>query len=171
MKKKIFLSAIFLIAMVLISCKPEKKEWERFFGYSPADIVGEYGFSGASDAFAGLLESEEGILCADAVVNVSSPTAQTVNFSVNCPDHNFQKGFLGRPSLNANAFNVMMDGGWSNLKRFNLYADVMKIEQGIIRLIGFVNEDHYERVYNNNTQVYDTVYDYSVKRYFDVIKN
>lgn len=171
MKKTFILSLVFIFGMALVSCKPEKKEWNIFYGYTPGDIVGEYGFSGASDAFSGIMESEDGILCEDAVVSVTSPSEQTVYFSVNCPDHSFQKSFLGRPSLNANPFNILMEGNWSQLKHYSLTSEVLKNEQGNIRLVGFVNEDHYERVYNLETQAYDTVYDHSVKRYFDVINN
>lgn len=172
MKKTVILSAIFLFSMVLASCKPEKKEWKRFFGYTPADLVGEYHFSNASDAFSGLVESDEGIVCKDAEVSVSLLSEQTVNFGVNCPDHNYQKSFLGRPTMDANTFNVSMFGGWNSLKRISLSAEVLlNIEQGNIRLVGFVCEDHHKRVFNSETEVYDTVFSYSVKRYFDVINN
>ena len=171
MKKTLVLSAIFFISMVLTSCKPEKKEWQRFIGYTPADIVGEYHFSEVEDAFAGIFESEEGILCPDALINVTSPMAQTVRIVVKCPDHNFQKTFSGRPSLNTNPFNIIMDGGWSGMKRYGIYADVMKNDQGVVRLVGCVNEDRYEKVYDLEAQAYDTVYDYSIKRYFDVTNN
>lgn len=171
MKKTIVLSFVIIVGMALFSCKPEKKEWNIFYGYVPSDIVGEYSFSGAPDAFSSLIESEDGIICQDALVSVTSLTEQTVNVNVNCPDHDFQKSFTGRPSLNANPFNILMSGNWNHLKHYSLTSEVLKNEQGNIRLVGFVNEDHYKREYNLETQVYDTVYDHSVKRYFDVINH
>lgn len=172
--KKTFTLSLFclLFAMVFVSCeKNEKKEWSRFLGYTVSDIVGEYSYSNASDAFSSLIESDEGHLCPDAEISITSNSAQAVSLRVVCPDHNFQKSFSGKPSLNANDFLIEMYGGMSNLKRYGITTEVMKNEQKDVRLKGFVTEDHYQRIYDTEAQVYDTVYDYSVKYYFDVIKN
>lgn len=171
MKKNLVLFAT-LLGLVLVSCKQEKKEWSRFIGFTPADIVGEYTFSNAADAFSNLIESDEGHLCPEALVNVTSPTSQTVSITVKCPDHNLQKTFSGKPSLTPNAFQISMHGAWSSgLRRYGLTAEVMKNAQNFIRLRGNVSEDHYEREYNTQTETYDTLYMYSVKYYFDVTNN
>lgn len=160
-----------LMALTFVSCKEEKKEWNNFYGYSNEDIVGEYSYSNAPDAFWKLIESDEGHLCPDAEVTVASVSEQSILFKVVCPDHGFQKNFTGRPTLNQNDFLVRLYTGMSNLKRYGLTAEVLKNEQDDIRLSGFVTEDHYKRVGSAETGSYDTVYDYSVKYYFDVIKN
>lgn len=173
MKKTFKLSMFFLLfATVFVSCeKNEKKEWSVFLNYGVSDIVGEYSHSNASDAFSDLMESDEGHLCPDAKVSIVSKSEETISFSLVCPDHNFQKSFSGKPSLNTNDFLIDMYSNMSNLKRYGVTAKVMKNAQNDIRLNGFVTEDRYKRFYDTEAQIYDTVYDYSVKYYFDVIKN
>ena len=172
MKKTIFLFiTCVLVAMAFVSCqKEQKKEWSKLYGYTNEDIIGTYAYSNASDAFDGLMESDEGHLCPDAEVSVSANGAQTVLFRVSCPDHNFVRNFSGRTALTDNAFLVTMSSGWVNLKKYTLTSEVLNNDQNNIRLQGFVSEDRYERVYNAQESKYDTVYDYSIKYYFDVIK-
>ena len=172
MNKSIIACALWLLgALALTSCKPDQKnEWGKFYGYTIGDIVGAYTFSNAPDAFDQLIESDEGHLCRDAEVNVSANGPETVLFRVSCPDHNFQRSFSGRPAMGSNAFLVSMSSGWVNLKQYTLMSEVLKNGQNNIRLSGFVSEDHYERVYNPLESKYDTVYDHSVKYYFDVMK-
>ena len=173
MKKLAIFSMLTLLGMAfLTSCKKEgDKEWSKFYGYTNEDIVGQYAFSSLSDAFSGLIESDEGHLCYDAQVSVSSTGAQTVLFHMASPSRNFQRNFSGLPKRTAGDFFISMYSGWFNLKRFNVTADVMKNDQSTVRLKGYVSEDHYVRVYNVEAARYDTVYDYSIKYYFDVIKN
>ena len=64
-----------------------------------------------------------------------------------------------------------MYGNWSNFRQYGFVAEVLQNAQNDVRLKGFVTEDHYDRVFNTVTQTYDTVYDYSIKYYVDVIKN
>lgn len=172
MKKTIILCTLCLLgAMALVSCKKEpKKEWSKFYGYTIKDIVGEYAYSYAPDAFSGLMESDEGHLCFDAEVNISATGEQTMLFHMASPSRNFQRNFSGRPSLTSDAFLITMSSNWINLKKYTLTSEVLKNDQNNVRLNGFVSEDHYERVYNTLLSKYDTVYDYSVKYYFDVIK-
>ena len=173
MRKTITLSIFcLLIAAALVSCEKKKEqEWGKFYGYAIDDIAGQYAYSNVSDAFSNLIESDEGHLCPDAEVSVSPTSAQTVLVNVVCPERNFQKSFSGRPSLNANAFLINMYGSLINFKQYGITAEVLKNAQDDVRLKGFVTEDHYQRVYDEVAQAYDTVYDYSVKYYFDVIKN
>lgn len=164
--------ALVLIVFACVSCgKQEVKEWQKFYGYTNADIAGEYTFSGVADAFEDLVESDESHLCADALINVVATSEQTISFQFSSPENGFQKSFTGRTSLNPNAFLVSIYTEMSNLKRYGLSATVMKNMENDIRLEGFVTEDHYERVYDPMDQVYDTVFNYSVKYFFDVIKN
>lgn len=172
MKKTIVVCTLCLLGtMVLVSCQKEpKKEWSKFYGYTVKDIVGEYAYSNVPDAFVGLLESDEGHLCYDAEVNISSTSEQTILFHMASPSRNFQRNFSGRPALTNGAFLITMSSSWVNLKKYTLTSEVLKNDQSNIRLNGFVSEDHYERVYNPLQSKYDTVYDYSVKYYFDVSK-
>lgn len=173
MKRFSILSAlIVLCAVALVSCKPEeKKEWSKFYGYTSNDLVGDYAFSNASNAFANLIESDEGHLCEDAEITVTAASAQTITFRMESPRLHFVKVFTGRPTLNQNTSLINMYSSWSNLRRFGLTSEVLKNDKGDIRLQGFISDDHYERVFNTETGVYDTLYEYSIKYYFDVIKN
>ena len=172
--KKSFVLSVFclLVAVAFVSCEKKKQqEWSKFYGYAIDDISGQYSYSEAPDAFSGLIESDEGHLCPDAEVSVSPTSAQTVLVNVVCPERNFQKCFSGRPNLNANAFLIDMYGSMINFKRYGITAEVLKNAEDDVRLKGFVTEDHFVRVYDNVAQAYDTLYDYSIKYYFDVIKN
>ena len=173
MKKLLFLSVFCLfIATAFVSCEKEKQqEWGKFYGYAIDDISGQYTYSNDPNAFLGLIESDEGHLCPDAEVSVSPTSAQTILFSLVCPERNFQKSFSGRPSPNASAFLIDMYGSMINYKQYGVTAEVLKNAENDVRLKGFVTEDHYKRVFDNMAQAYDTVYDYSIKYYFDVIKN
>lgn len=172
MKKLAILSMLTVLSMAfLASCEKDvNKEWGKFYGYAKDDIVGEYAFSNLSGAFDGLIESDECHLCPDAQVSVSSTGDQTVLFNMASPERNFQKSFSGQPKLTANDFLLTMYSGWINLKRYNVTANVLTNDQDEVRLKGFVSEDRYERVYNTEEAQYDTVYDYSIKYHFDVIK-
>ena len=172
MKKILTLSMLCLLfAATFVSCKKDKKEWTKFYGYTIDDIAGQYVFSNASDAFSNLMESDEGHLCFDGEVSINPTSAQTVSLRVSCPDHHLVKNFSGKPSPNANAFLIDMYGNWSNFRQYGFVAEVLQNAQNDVRLKGFVTEDHYDRVFNTVTQTYDTVYDYSIKYYVDVIKN
>lgn len=172
MKRLIVLSMLTVFGMaILASCEKDvDKEWNKFYSYTKEDIVGEYTYSNLSSAFDGLIESDEGHLCPDAQVNIASTGAQTVLFHMASPNRNFQKSFSGLPKLTANDFLITMYSGWVNLKRYNVTANVLTNDQDEVRLKGFVSEDRYERVYNTEEAQYDTVYDYSIKYHFDVIK-
>jgi len=174
MKKTLTLSIFCLLfAATFVSCKKVEKEWSKFYGYTVDDIVGQYTFSGASDAFANLVESDEGHLCFDAEVSINSnsASAQTVSLRVACPDHNLVKNFSGKPSPNDSPFLIDMYGRMNNFKQYGFTTEVLTNAQNDIRLKGFVTEDHYQREYNTETMSYDTVFDYSIKYYVDVIKN
>ena len=170
-KMKHFAALLLLLSVCMVSCQKEQKEWSKLYGYSQDDIVGRYTYSQLPEAFSGLMESEEAHLCADAQVSITSASEQNIVFSLSCPDHGFQRSFSGRPTLNANAFLIGMGGGWVGLKRYALSATVLKNTQDAVRLDGFVSEDHYEKVFNTEEDKYDTLFTYSVKYYFDVIKN
>ena len=164
--------ALLLLVIACFSCeKQETKEWSKFFGYTNDDIVGEYVHSGLSTAFADLPESSSAYLCADAQVKITSTSETGILFRIDCPDHNFAKSFSGCPSPNSGSFLINMGGAMSGMKRYVLSATVRKNGEEKVRLEGSVSEDHFVREYNTATQKYDTIFDHSVKYYFDVIKN
>ena len=164
--------ALLLLVIACFSCeKQETKEWSKFFGYTNDDIVGEYVHSGLSTAFADLTESSSAYLCADAQVKITSTSETGILFRIDCPDHNFAKSFSGCPSPNSGSFLINMGGAMSGMKRYVLSATVRKNGEEKVRLEGSVSEDHFVREYNTATQKYDTIFDHSVKYYFDVIKN
>lgn len=165
--------ALVLLVLACVSCgkTPKENEWVRFYGYTSSDVAGVYAFSGAADAFKDLTENEDTHLCPDAQINVTATSAQTIAFQFSAPEHGFQKSFSGRTSLNANAFLISMYKEMENLKQYGLSATVLKNAEEDVRLEGYVTEDHYKREYNTVEGHYDTIFDYSVKYFFDVKKN
>ena len=99
--KQMKMSAFFLLlAVMLVGCKDEKKEWNYLYGYTNEDIIGTYHFSNAADAFDSLIESEYCFLCDDAEITIS-PLENMIDFVVKCPDeNNFQHVFRGKPTYN-----------------------------------------------------------------------
>lgn len=171
MKKFRNLFLLLLMGACLASCNKKEKEWNYLFGYTCDDIIGTYRYSNAPDAFSMLKENDYCHLCEDAQVTVNPSSSDRVDFRLVFPNQNFQKSFLGKPNTSSNAFLVSMYSDWSGLKLYGLSADVMTNAKEEVRMKGFVTEDHYSRKYNEITSTYDTLFDYSVKYYFDIIKN
>ena len=56
MKRFKISALLLLIAVVLVGCKDEKKEWSNFYGYANDDIIGQYSFSNIPNLFADLFD-------------------------------------------------------------------------------------------------------------------
>ena len=73
MKRMKILPLVLLFGVVLFSCeKDSTKEWQYKYGFTLQDVIGHFTFSGASNAFEGLTESEYFHLCDDAIIDISS---------------------------------------------------------------------------------------------------
>ena len=152
MKKLSVLGLVLFLGFVTVSCNKEKK------GYTIDDIVGEYTFSNAADAFEGLEADEFTYLCEDAVI--TSDGKNSVDFKLSCPNEEDQAHFNGAPFQNENDSVIRMfyDYGYGKYppSESTVIANISKMD-GKIRLQGH----HY---------FYSGTSGLSYFYYFDVLK-
>lgn len=149
------ISLLLFVGFMTVSCKKEKK------GYTIDDIVGEYTFSNAADAFEGLEADEYTYLCDDAVITITSDGKNSVKFRLSCPSEEYNARFNGAPFQNENDSVIRMsyDYGYGKYppNESTVTAKVSKMD-GKIRLQGH----HY--FYSGSSSL-------SYFYYFDVLKN
>ena len=93
MKNIKWLPLLLMLGVFLVSCeKEQKKEWNKYYGYSNEEIVGSYSFSKVEDAFedvdflSELFELVSGSLHdanAEAIIKQAAITA--IIFFINLP--------------------------------------------------------------------------------------
>ena len=154
MKRISLIGLLLFLCLITVSCNKEKK------GYTIDDIVGEYTFSNAADAFEGSEAEEYIYLCDDAVITIARDGKNTVDFRLSCPEEDHNAHFNGVPFQNENDSVIMMsyDYGYGKFppNESKVFANVSKME-GKIRLQGY----HY---------FYSGSSGNSYWYYFDVIK-
>ncbi len=153
-KKLSLIGLLLFLGLMTVSCNKEKK------GYTVDDIVGEYTFSNAADAFEGSEAEEYIYLCDDAVITIARDGKNTVDFRLSCPNEEHNAHFNGAPFQNENDSVIMIsyDYGYGKYppNESKVFANVSKME-GKIRLQGY----HY---------FYSGSSGNSYWYYFDVIK-
>ena len=92
MKKICLIGLLVFLGFVTVSCNKEKKS------YTIKDIVGEYTFSNAADAFDGLEADEYTYLCYDAVITITSDGKNSVDFRLSCPNEEHSAILMARLS-------------------------------------------------------------------------
>lgn len=154
MKKTSLIGLLLFLGLVMVSCNKEKK------GYTIDDIVGEYTFSNAADAFEGLEADDFIYLCDDAVVTITRDGKNSVEFRLSCPNEEHNARFNGTPFQNENDSVIMMSYDYGSGKyppnESKVTAKVSKMD-GKIRLQGH----HY--FYSGSSGL-------SYLYYFDVLK-
>ena len=171
MKRIEFLSLLFMLTFLFVSCEKQqqKKEWNNYYGYNIEEITGAYTFSQVADAFDGLTENVYCHICEDARINITASSGSTIEFKVNCPSDDFNRTFEGRPCVTDDDFLINMTAPSGNpYPSYKLTVYVYKNDQGDIRLHGFVRHFIYE--YNSETEEYD-IPKLKTNYWFDVIKN
>ena len=172
MKNIKWLPLLLMLGVFLVSCeKEQKKEWNKYYGYSNEEIVGSYSFSKVEDAFEDLTESAYCHICEDAKINITARSESIIEFNVNCPNDEFNRTFEGRPCLTDDDFLINMTApSGTPHPDYELTVYVYKNDQGDIRLHGFARHIKYE-IHNdpNGMPVYNIKS--KVNYYFDVIKN
>jgi hypothetical protein len=153
MKKLNIVSLFLLLGFVLGSCNKYQT------GYTINDIVGEYTFSNAADAFEGLVADDYNYLCDDAVITITSVGKNAVEFKLSCPNEEHNARFNGAPFQNENDSVIRMsyDYGKYPPNESEVTAKVSKMD-GKIRLQGH----HY--FFSGSSGL-------SYCYYFDVLKN
>ena len=183
MKKSVLFVAFVTIVLAFSSCG-SNNEWQKFYGYTPNDIAGEYIFSNQPDAFQSLTEGEFCHLCKDAIINIVPSNENNIRFEMVCEDENYHKIYVGKAPLNSHDFMIDIKGNVQPISStsfnvFNLNSRVYHNAEGKIRLEGNSACNRYNVkqniIYDSEHVPVDTTYDttlYSSTRYyFDVIKN
>lgn len=175
MKNHKLFALICLLGICFASCKEESKtEWENYYGYTNDDIIGTYSFSNLSDAFDGV----EGIgrhSCADAEITIRRYSSSAVEFSINCPNENFNRVLHGQPTLNNDDFMLHMasdyiPSGDNKYRAYVVTGYVLKNGSQQVRIHGYAAKNSYHIVQGEGGgQVY--VQDNGEYYYFDVIKD
>ena len=154
MKKICLIGFLVFLGFVTVSCNKEKKS------YTIKDIVGEYTFSNAADAFDGLEADEYTYLCDDAVITITRDGKNSVDFRLSCPNEEHSAHFNGAPFQNENDSVIRMsyDYGYGKYppNESTVIANISKMD-GKIRLQGH----HY---------FYSGSSGWSYSYYFDVLK-
>ena len=149
------ISLLLFVGFMTVSCNKETK------GYTIDDIVGEYTFSNAADAFEGLEADAYTYLCNDAEITITKDGRNAVDFKLSCPSEENNAFFNGAPFQNENDSVIMMsyDYGYGKYppNESKVTAKVSKMD-GKIRLQGY----HY--FYSGSSSL-------SFVYYFDVLKN
>ena len=74
--KQVKFSAFFLLlAVLLVGCKDEKKEWNYKYGYTNEDIIGSYSFSNIDKVFDDLEPSDYCHICDDAEIDITAASS------------------------------------------------------------------------------------------------
>lgn len=179
MKKNITLSALLLILALLFAGCGKKKEWSYLFGYTVDDIAGTYTYSNIEDAFETLTENDYCHICPDAEVTITKLTDETIKFKINCPEENFSREWVGKPTKTNGDFMIRMSSGYqmrvgTKFKSYNLSSSVYQNENQDTRLHGFASICKYEVEFPfapADSTVVDTVLTQAVNYYFDMIKD
>lgn len=184
MKKTVFYVAIATLVLVFASCKKNKNEWEKYYGYTSNDICGNYSFSNASDAFESLTAGEFCKLCSDAVISIASSGENRVGFGMVSDEFDYNKSYMGKAPASSHDFMIDIKGSTQSLSHTSfigtfLNSTVYKNAEGKIRLKGNSAHNRYNIkfhiIYDDHHNPVDTIPDttlYSSTRYyFDVIKN
>lgn len=167
---------LFMVATLLSSCKEDKKEWSYMYGYNREDVLGNYTFSNIPKAYDGLEENAYCHICDSAMVSITSSGENSILFELNSPSNNVFRVFNGLPSLTPNDFMIDMIGSWtslssSRLRRNSVTAYVYKNDKDDRRLSGFVAENYWKVITYPDSDDKDTIFDYSVKYHFDVVRD
>ena len=175
--KNIKRAALFLgLGFLLVSCGEEKSEWQNFYGFTSADIVGTYSYSNHPGAFDGV-EGPGRHACEDAEVGIttSADSLGKIVFSLHCPDEDYSRSIEGYPSPNEDDFMIRMSTGiihsGSHPKAHNINGYVMKNAKQQIRVHGYATVNTYKVETDPQTGVETDVIDDQVYYYFDVIKD
>lgn len=175
--KQLKLLPILLLGLMLVSCKKDPtKQWDNFYGYTKADIVGTYSYSNIDGVFNDV-EGTGRHACPDADVAISDYGGQSVQFDIKCPSNEFERQYLGRTKKTDNDFLIQMTSGYKpagngRLKAYNVTAYVMKNANQQVRLHGYAAVNTYKIVNPiPDSDVTDTIMDNGEYYYFDVIKN
>lgn len=155
MKKTLSIITLLIAAFLFTTCqKTQEDEWERFYGYTKADIVGHYEANPDSTSYSEL--PTEGVMVyPNATIDINELSDNLISLRIIIPDV-INKYFTGEASMNEND---------SELSLHNYHEDILmtvyKNKQNQVRLQGRERRC----IFNNEGEITDCIL-----HGFDVIK-
>ncbi len=153
MKRLIIITLLSLgMTYALTSCKDDKPEWKKFFGYTTEDILGDY-VANTDESVYSDIPTNNNVVFKDATIHIQNYAKSLITLKVNFPSETMLTFHGLAPINDADYLISMKNNGYA------LSATVYHDELGDIRLHGFVQFG-----VSGDTTVYTTNY------YFDVVK-
>lgn len=129
----IFLGFFFCSA----SCNQEKEEWERFYGYTKADVIGHYEANPDSSLYEEL--PTVGVeVYPNAVIDITEYNEDMVNIHIVIPNV-WYKNFRGFVALNENDSNISLG---NDSDGSDILMTVYRNKHNQVRLHGRARERH-----------------------------
>lgn len=139
-------TTLFLIAISLLfsSCgKDPKNEWERFYGFTQADIIGHFE-ANPDESLYQELPTEGAVVYDNAVIDIISTGNNIISVHIVIPG-NLNKTFSGPLDMSdENRSDIALLNVINSLNKEDLMMTVYKNEKGQVRFHGRVKRYYYE---------------------------
>ena len=130
MKRLTTVILLLLGVTILTSCHKTKDEWTRFYGYTKADILGDYGRNPDNSVY-DELPTEGVIVYPEAEISITEYDDTLVNFRITIPNV-WYRNFRGVVALNEGDSEISI----GNDDNSDLLVTVYKNAQNQVRLDG-----------------------------------
>ena len=156
---------IIAITLLLASCGKPKEEWNRFYGFTQADVVGHYEANPDESLYEPL--PTEGVAVYDnATMDISAVGNASISLHVVIPG-TINKTFSGPINMSdENRSDITLTNVINNTNKEDVMMTVYKNEEGRVRFHGRVKR-YYYRIDNETHQL---ILERSDNWGFDVIK-
>lgn len=154
------------ITFMMVSCgKDPEAEWERFYGFTQADVVGHYEANPDESLYEAL--PTEGVVVYDnATIDVSPVGNVSISVQVVIPG-NVNKTISGPINMSDdNRSDIIVTNVINTLSKEDIMMTVYKNEEGGVRFHGRVKRYYYER----DPETHKIYLDRSDNWGFDVLK-
>jgi hypothetical protein len=128
----LFLLTFLAMAFLCASCGKNKNTWERFYGYTKAEILGNYEANPDSELYEEL-PTEGVVVYPEVELSITEYDEDLVNVRIRIPDQ-FYRNFRGMVALNEDDSEISIGGD----DRSDILMTVYKNAQNQIRLHGRV---------------------------------
>ena len=134
MKRLFALSLSFAVLLVLLASCKKNNNWERLYGFSKYDVVGNYSCSHNDEALDQFIEGEFCHICKDATIDIEE-AGDYVHVHFDCPCQRFHYDFAGVIVPNPDEYILEMSSGL-----FSVSCNVSINGKGNILLHGRVRQ-------------------------------
>lgn len=136
-KTTIFLLSFLGIIIGCTSCGPEKEEWERFYGYTKADVIGHYEANPDTSLYEDL--PTVGVqVYSDATIDITEYNEDMVNICIRIPNVLY-RNFRGYVALNEDDSDISLG---NSSDESDIMMTVYKNRRNQVRLHGRAREHH-----------------------------